>query len=233
MEIRARYLTIGVFTLLVIATGFLFIYWLYNSGGLGRREAYRVQFPGAVAGLFVGSPVTFNGLRVGEVTSLGLDADQPQLVLANIGVAPGTPIRSNTKVELDFQGITGASSVALSGGAASGQPLSLTGSEPPTLVADVAGLQSMTQSARAVLQKLDGVLTDNADPLKSTLGNLNSFTTALARNSDRVDGILAGLERMTGGTGKKAGGDVVDLLPSRPLSVIDKPPPGQIVVLRC
>ena len=36
------------------------------------------------------------------------------------------------------------------------------------------------------------------------IGNLETFSGALARNSDRLDGIVAGLERMTGGAAAKA-----------------------------
>ena len=36
------------------------------------------------------------------------------------------------------------------------------------------------------------------------IGNLDTFSGALARNSDRLDGIVAGLERMTGGATAKA-----------------------------
>jgi phospholipid/cholesterol/gamma-HCH transport system substrate-binding protein len=51
--------------------------------------------------------------------------------------------------------------------------------------------------------QLDGVLADNAQPLRGTIANLNTFSDALARNSGRVDSILAGLERMTGGGAPK------------------------------
>ena len=46
----------------------------------------------------------FNGIRVGEVTNLGLVADSPRQVDATIAVASGTPVHSDTKVGLDFQG---------------------------------------------------------------------------------------------------------------------------------
>ncbi len=48
------------------------------------------------------------------------------------------------------------------------------------------------------------MLADNADPLKSAIANLNAFTAALARNSDRVDTILVGLEHVVGGGAAKA-----------------------------
>ncbi len=231
MEIRARYLTIGLFTLAVIAAGFTFVYWLNNSGGIGRRDHYNVFFRGSVAGLTTGSPVTFNGVRLGEVTSVGLSSADPRQVQVGIGVASGTPLNTQTKVTLDFQGLTGAATVALAGGDPNAAPLQPNRpGDLPFLEANADASLSMTQSVRAALTKLDGMLTDNADPLKSTISNLNSFTTALARNSDRVDGILSGLERMTGGAGKKAGGAVVDLTPPKTLSLVAKVPAGQIAV---
>ena len=73
MEIRARYVQMGAFTLAVIVAGFAFVYWLNNAGGLRERALYRVRFEGSVSGLLAGSAVLFNGIRVGEVTGLQLD----------------------------------------------------------------------------------------------------------------------------------------------------------------
>ena len=64
------------------------------------------------------------------------------------------------------------------------------------LVAHAAASQGMSQVARETLRRLDGILADNAHPLRSMIGNLDTFTGPLARNSDRPDGIVAGLERL-------------------------------------
>ena len=93
METRARYALIGLFMLAVIAASFGFVYWLENKGGFAERETYQIKFQGSVSGLLIGSAVLFNGIRVGEVTGLGLNADAPQDVIATIAVARGTPIR--------------------------------------------------------------------------------------------------------------------------------------------
>ncbi len=82
METRARYALIGLFLLGVIAAGFGFVYWMENRGGFLPRTAYQVRFESSVPGLSVGSAVLFNGIRVGEVTDLQLDAEQPKAVLA-------------------------------------------------------------------------------------------------------------------------------------------------------
>ena len=86
MEIRARYVQMGAFTLAVLVAGFAFVYWLNNAGGLRDRAVYRIRFESSVSGLLKGSAVLFNGIRVGEVTGLELDPDDPRQVQATIAV---------------------------------------------------------------------------------------------------------------------------------------------------
>jgi len=203
VEIRARYLQMGVFTLVVLFAGFAFAYWLSNAGALRDRAVYRVRFEGSVAGLQRGSAVLFNGIRVGEVTRLELDASEPRQVHATIALDRDTPVRADATVSIDFQGLTGSPVVALVGGK-SNEPLRSLNAEPPLLIANASAGQSMSQAARDVLRRLDGLLADNAQPLRSMIGNFETFSGALARNSDRLDGIVTGLERMTGGAAAKA-----------------------------
>src|SRR5262245_65400886 len=101
METRARYALIGLFMLAVIAASFAFVYWLENKGGFSDRESYQIKFQGSVSGLLIGSAVLFNGIRVGEVTDLGLYADAPQDVNATIAVVPCTPIRREPHVKVE------------------------------------------------------------------------------------------------------------------------------------
>jgi phospholipid/cholesterol/gamma-HCH transport system substrate-binding protein len=116
METRAPFFVVGVFVLAAILAVFGFVYWLHNSGGTGPRATYHVQFDGSVPGLLIGAGVLFNGIRVGEVTGLGLAPDNPRRVNATISVASATPVRSDTRVGLDFQGLTGVPVIALEGG---------------------------------------------------------------------------------------------------------------------
>jgi phospholipid/cholesterol/gamma-HCH transport system substrate-binding protein len=229
VEIRARYIQMGVFTLLVLIAGFGFVYWLNNAGALRDRAAYRVLFEGSVSGLQRGSAVLFNGIRVGEVTRLDLDAAAPRQVHVSIAVTRDTPVRADTAVFIDFQGLTGSPVVALAGGK-SDQPLASFKGAPPMLLADATAGQSMSQAARDVLRRLDGVLTQNAEPIHSMIGNLEIFSGALARNADRLDGIVAGLERMTGSAAAKARLVSYDLTGPGPLHGATTPSLAQLVV---
>lgn len=231
METRARYALIGLFMLAVIAASFAFVYWLENKGGFAQREPYQVKFQGSVSGLLVGSAVLFNGIRVGEVTGLGLDPDAPQDVIATIAVDPNTPIRGDTIVSIETQGLTGGAAVALRGGSADSPAVKAEGGLPPTLIAAPLAGQDWTQSARDAFQRVDTILAENSEALHSAISNIDTFSDALARNSDRVDGILAGLERMTGGGTGKSEIPVYDLVaatdfPSKP----EKSPDWLLVV---
>ncbi len=202
MEIRARYFLIGLFVLAVIGAGVGFIFWLYNNGGLVKRTDYLVSFNGSVSGLSPGSPVLFNGLQVGEVTGLTLSTDDPELVLARIAIDARTPVHTDTYVGMDFRGLTGTATISLKGGTASApMPEGINGG-PPLLVADPNGSKDLTTSAREALNQLNDILTENAEPVTSAIASIDTFAQALARNSDKIDSIVAGLEGMVGG-GKK------------------------------
>jgi phospholipid/cholesterol/gamma-HCH transport system substrate-binding protein len=226
METRANYTLIGAFTLAVIFGVFGFVYWFQSVGINGARAYYRVVFDGAVSGLAPGGPVLFNGIRVGEVTGVSLDPKHPERVVADIAIQQSVPVRKDTRVGMQFQGLTGIGSLALRGGGADSPVLSGTRDNPAVLVAPATATQDVTQAARDVLGKLDRLLTENQKALHTALANINTFTEALAknagridstlanvdkfsamlaRNSDRIDKIFAGMQDLTGGEDGKSG----------------------------
>jgi phospholipid/cholesterol/gamma-HCH transport system substrate-binding protein len=229
MEIRARYVLIGLFVLAIAAGIAGFIYWLNNAGGIGERTAYRIRFEGSVAGLSRGSVVQFNGINVGEVTSVALVADRPNDVMANIEVAVGTPIRADTLVGLDFRGLTGTAAVSLRGGVGE-PPAPGPDGGPPILVAGGAAIKDLTQSARDVLARIDTVVAENAESLRGAIDGIDNFATALGRNSDKVDGILKGLAGLTGGGEPKAPPVLYDLAAPTGLSQPAALPANQLAV---
>ncbi|SDS52259.1 ABC-type transport auxiliary lipoprotein family protein [Bradyrhizobium canariense] len=225
METRAPFVVVGAFVLAAIAAVFGFVYWLHNTGGLGPRATYHIQFDGSVPGLLVGAAVLFNGIRVGEVTDLALASDNPRGVNATISVATLTPVRSDTKVGLDFQGLTGVPVIALEGG-----KLLANSGAVPTLIAEPGAGEGMTQAARDALRRVDSVLAENAEPLKDTIANLQVFSEGLARNTGKLDGIVAGLERMTGGGASAEPKITYDLQAARGFAPPTKTIKGQLAI---
>jgi phospholipid/cholesterol/gamma-HCH transport system substrate-binding protein len=132
-------------------------------------------------------------------------------------------------VTLSFQGLTGVASIVLEGGAPDAPPLPVQPGKPPLLVAGVAASQDTMQAARQALQHFDQILADNAAPLKNAIANLSNFSDALARNSDRIDKIAAGLEQTFGAQEEEASPANYGLSPPDNFPPITKVQ-GQLVV---
>ena len=190
MERKAHYALIGLFTFAVVAGAFGFVFWLHHSSGKKQAVAYRVIFDSSVSGLQVGGNVLFNGIRVGEVTNLRLDREKPNEVVAMLAVNKSTPIRSDTRVGLEFAGLTGVAAVSLKGVSAKTPLIEREEGEPPTLRADPSASQDMMQAAREVLNKAEEVITTNQEALHQAIADISTFSASLARNSDSVDSIV-------------------------------------------
>ena len=138
MEIRARYMLIGSFVLAFALGMFGFVYWIKNTGGLGQKASYQIRFEQPVSGLTIGSSVLFNGIKVGAITDLRLDPQDPKRLDVSVAVDPATPIRADTQVDVTYQGLTGAPAIALKGGNANAATLTAPDHKPPVLTAGPA-----------------------------------------------------------------------------------------------
>ena len=189
METRANYVLIGSFTLAVIAAAIGFVLWFQSLHTTKQRSPLRVVFEGPAAGLRNGGSVNFNGIRVGEVVSVKLD--NPRRVVALAMVENNAPIRKDTLVGLEFQGLTGVAAISLKVGEETAPPPPLDEDGIPTLTADPNKLQDVTEAIRATLQNINKLVADNQESVKNSLKNLETFTTSLARNSERIDAVMA------------------------------------------
>ena len=201
METRANYALIGAFTLAVIAAAFLFVFWFSGGSKSVGLKNYQVIFSGSVSGLSRGSYVLFNGLRVGEVQQIDLMLEDPSRVAALISINSRTPIKTDTRARLEFAGLTGVASIALTGGTATALPiLEPTNGGPPIIFADRSDLQNLLESvqnlstkADAVLGKADKIFGDNADSIHTTVKNVEDFSQALASNREGINSFLKGV----------------------------------------
>ncbi|RXH19320.1 MlaD family protein [Bradyrhizobium guangzhouense] len=189
METRANYVLIGSFTLAVIAAAIGFVLWFQSLHTTKQRSPFRVVFEGPAAGLRNGGSVNFNGIRVGEVVSVKLD--NPRRVVALAMIENNTPLRKDTLVGLEFQGLTGVAAISLKGGEEAAPPPPLDEDGIPTLTADPNKLQDVTEAIRGTLQNINKIVADNQESVKNSLKNLETFTNSLARNSEKIDGVMA------------------------------------------
>jgi phospholipid/cholesterol/gamma-HCH transport system substrate-binding protein len=188
METRANFVLVGSFTLAVIAAAFGFVLWFQSLHTTKARSPLRIVFEGSASGLRNGGSVNFNGIRVGEVVSVKLD--DPRRVVALAMVENAAPIRKDTQVGLEFQGLTGVAAISLKGGAVAAPPVPLDEDGVPVLTADPAALQDVTESIRATLQNVNRVVAENQAAVKNSLQNVETFTASLASNAGKIDDMV-------------------------------------------
>src|ERR1700757_380468 len=196
METRANYVLIGAFTLAVIAAAFGFVLWFQSLHTTKARSPLRIVFEGPAAGLRNGGSVNFNGIRVGEVVSVKLD--NPRRVVALAMVENNAPLRKDTLVGLEFQGLTGVAAISLKGGEEAAPPVPLDEDGIPVLIADPNRLQDVTEAIRGTLQNINRVVADNQEAVRNSLHNLEIFSQSLARNSERLDDVMAKVDGVMG-----------------------------------
>jgi phospholipid/cholesterol/gamma-HCH transport system substrate-binding protein len=210
METRARYVLIGLFTILGFLSAFGFVLWLAKVQ-LDRTYAqYDLLFE-TVSGLSPAAAVTYNGIDVGRVLAIDLDRDDPALVRVRIEIAAGTPIRADTVGTLSSQGVTGVAYISLEGGTADSDPLRTV---PPADVPVIRTQRSVVQDllitgpdllaqANALIAEVRGFATpENREAIAGILANLRDATgriDALATRAeatlDRVDSALVAAEQ--------------------------------------
>lgn len=188
MENKANYALVGVFATVVVGALLAFVYWFSNEQASVQRTTYNVVFDGAVTGLAAGTDVLFNGLRVGTVSHVGIDPQDPGRVIARIDIAADAPVMADTRALLEIQGLTGQAHIQLLGGSPqAGRLQAQAGEAVPTLTGEPSDLQAIMEGARDIVasadstfRRLDQFLGENEGRLSATLENVESLSEALA-----------------------------------------------------
>src|SRR5712671_4446237 len=188
MKTRASNLMIGSTTLAVIAAAFIGLLGLQKIQGIQQRGALRIIFEGSASGLRNGGSVNFDGVQVGEILSLKLD--NPRKVVALVMLENSAPIRKDTVVGLEFQGLTGVAAISLTGGAPTAPPVPLDEDGIPILIADL----SENQSIRDTLHGVDKMLVNNQTMIRDALLSFEIYTASLASKGDAIDSIVGKAE---------------------------------------
>jgi phospholipid/cholesterol/gamma-HCH transport system substrate-binding protein len=184
MKARASNLMIGTTTLAVIAAAFVGLLGFRKIHSIQQRGPLRIVFEGSASGLHNGGSVNFDGVQVGEILSLKLD--NPRKVVAFTMVDNTAPIRKDTVVGLEFQGLSGVAAISLTGGAATAPPVPLDVDGVPILTADLSEIQSI----RDTLHSVDRILVGNQATIKDGLLSFETYTASLADKGDAIEKVI-------------------------------------------
>jgi phospholipid/cholesterol/gamma-HCH transport system substrate-binding protein len=195
METKANYVLIGAFVLLAAGALALFTLWIAGNPFSRSYRDYNVIFSGPVNGLSEGGEVRFNGIKVGEVTTLRLDRVDPNRVIAHIRIEGQTPVRTDSVAQLNFQGITGVTFIQILAGDPATPLLTSVNGETPqiptsrTLVDELfLGGQDLLSVSGDTIRKVNEALSEeNLLHLTSTLASIDTALAKIAQDDGIID----------------------------------------------
>jgi phospholipid/cholesterol/gamma-HCH transport system substrate-binding protein len=185
---RLTNLLIGTTTLAVIAAAFVGMLTVQKLRTTQSRSPLRIVFDGSASGLRKGGPVNFDGVPAGEIISIKLES--PRKIVTMVMLDNSAPIRKDTVVGIEFQGLTGVAAISLVGGVASAPPVPLDADGVPMLIANWSEQQSITDTVHSV----DKFIVDNEGAIKDTLLSFETYTASLKSKGDAVDEVIAKAE---------------------------------------
>lgn len=185
---RASNLLIGTTALAVIAAAFAGVLSVQKLRSAQQRSPLRIVFDGSASGLRKGGSVNFDGVPAGQIRSIRLES--PRKIVALVMLDRSAPIRKDTAVGIEFQGLTGVAAISLVGGAASAPPVPMDKDGIPILTADWSEQQSITDT----LHNVDHVIIDNEATLKDSMLSFESYTASLKSKGEAIDSILGKVE---------------------------------------
>ncbi len=182
---RATNLVIGTTTLAVLAAGLVGMLVVQKVRTVRNQSPIRIVFDGSASGLRKGGGVNFDGVPAGQILSIKLENPRKIVVMALLDNS--APIRKDTVVGIEFQGLTGVAAISLVGGAPSAPPVPLDADGVPMLTAD---LREQQESVVDTLHRVDNFLIENRESIKDAMLSAESYTASLKSKADAIDSIL-------------------------------------------
>lgn len=202
MENKSHALVAGLFAILLLAAGLFAIYWL--GGVKDSTNDYIVVTRQNIGGLNPQAQVRYRGIRVGKVSDIRLDPEDPANILITISISQDVPLTQGTVAKLNYQGVTGLAHILLLENGRSTEPLRPDAAKPPriamipSLLDELGETGSATlREARQVLASLDAVLNaENRRHLTATLANLETASASMKPALDNLNMTLLQMRKL-------------------------------------
>jgi phospholipid/cholesterol/gamma-HCH transport system substrate-binding protein len=157
---------------------------------------YVVYMKDSISGLTEDAAVKHRGVDVGKVSEISFSPEDPETILLELEIDPETPVREDTKAQLEFQGLTGLAFINLVGGSREspplrrkrGQPYPVIEGEPSIFARLDERVSKLMESLLKTSDELGNVLGEiDREALGNTLSNLERVTGSLAARSKEIE----------------------------------------------
>lgn len=202
MERNANFIFVGLIALFGLISLAIFAFWLGKYGSNEEKfQSYRTYVSESVAGLKASSPVRLKGIDVGFVEVVRIDGENPERIQIDFKVEKNTPIKTDSVIVLNSQGIAGIGYLEIKGGTNRSPFLSAVDkSERPVLVSQPSMISVVTDKAELILShidktvlKIDRLVSErNIQNTTTSLENLSLISTELKNNRQDITALVKG-----------------------------------------
>jgi phospholipid/cholesterol/gamma-HCH transport system substrate-binding protein len=187
MESEARYVRVGIATLLLLALLAAGLVWLAGRSGQKAQDRYTIYFSvQSLEGLQINSDVRMQGVKVGKVVDYAILPGEAHRVRVLVQVDARTPVMEGVKAVVTRQLVTGLADIDLENPPQATQRLTAIpeGEQYPVIPEGVSQLTKVTdtlaelsKSSQESFARINALLSDrNQQAIASTLANLSSVT---------------------------------------------------------
>jgi phospholipid/cholesterol/gamma-HCH transport system substrate-binding protein len=209
MERDANYVAVGIFVLLMVVMGVLFVYWYSDSRDHRNYERYEIYFDGTVSGLSEGGPIRYLGVDVGRVQRIRIDPRAANRVQVVANIDSTTPISDQTLAQLSLQGVTGLLYIDLEQERDSDRGrriLAMVPSENYPVIRSahsdldqfLSSLPNLTARLNDLVDRASRMLSDgNIQSVGRIVGNLDQAASGFPRTAHNIDTLVDALNEDT------------------------------------
>jgi len=196
METKAHFVLLGAAAIIGVVLIMVFAVWLADSQFRRGFDEYDVVFDDPVRGLAEGGEVRFNGIKVGEVQTLRIDAENTNRVIARIRVSSAIPVRQDSTAQLEPIGLTGVTLIQLSAGSPTaalvpqnpfGAPPRIQGSGSQIDIIVERGQDVVMRASEAMAAVRDLLTDENIARVGRIIEDLEAVSDRLAAQGSVID----------------------------------------------
>jgi len=218
MESEARYIQVGIITLLLIALLVGGLAWLAGRTGQKAQDRYLVYFrEQSLEGLQINSDVRMQGVKVGKVVDYAILPGEAHKVRVLLQVDDRTPVMAGVKAIVSRHLVTGLAAIDLENPPQATEALTQVpeGEKYPVIPEGVSRLDKVTnsleelgKSSQESFNRFNTLLSDrNQRAIAATLSNLSRATSDLNKALPEVTATAVGVHQAAdqiGGLGVEA-----------------------------
>ena len=159
---------------------------------LSRDRTFTAEFRESVSGLEPSSPVKYNGVPVGNVTTIRFDENDLSRILVDFKVRPEVPMKNDMRAQLKPQGITGNFFLELRGGSTGAPDLDEDIPIPsdPSLTARIGGIAT---DLAELVARLNDFAKNNEDNITHALTDFRASAGSVRSTFEKIDAQVAKL----------------------------------------